>query len=285
MNTEKLLQVTFQISIMLTVFGSALTATFEDATYLLRTPKLLLRAVLSMNIVMPLIAALMAGFLALPFEVKVALVALAVSPVPPFMQKTQIAAGGRQAYVVGLLVAMSLLAIVIVPLTVIIIDKLFGRAGVVTPLTVAKIMTISVLAPLLLSLLVGKWFPSAAKASGAILIVAGILLVICSVLVLYGLWPAIRSFLGNGVALTLALLAIIGLAVGHWLGGPLAGDRTVLAMSTSSRHPAVALAIASSGPMTNAKPELAVIILYLIIATIVGIPYRRWRTRGANGTV
>jgi bile acid:Na+ symporter, BASS family len=285
MNTEKLLQVTFQISIMLTVFGSALTATFEDATYLLRTPKLLLRAVLSMNIVMPLIAALMAGFLALPFEVKVALVALAVSPVPPFMQKTQIAAGGRQAYVVGLLVAMSLLAIVIVPLTVIIIDKLFGRAGVVTPLMVAKIMTISVLAPLLLSLLVGKWFPSAAKASGAILIVAGILLVICSVLVLYGLWPAIRSFLGNGVALTLALLAIIGLAVGHWLGGPLAGDRTVLAMSTSSRHPAVALAIASSGPMTNAKPELAVIILYLIIATIVGIPYRRWRTRGANGTV
>jgi bile acid:Na+ symporter, BASS family len=283
MNADKLLQAIFQLSIMLTVFGSALTATFQDATYLLRTPRLLLRAVLSMNVIMPIIAATMAEFLALRFEVKVALVALAVSPVPPFMQKSQLAAGGRQAYVVGLLVAMSLLAVVIVPLTVIIIDKLFGRAGVVTPVMVAKIMMISVLAPLLLSLLVGRWFPSAAKASGAILIVAGILLVICSVLVLYGLWPAIRAFLGNGVLLILALLAIIGLAVGHWLGGPLAGDRTVLAMSTSSRHPAVALAIATSGPMTAAKPELAVIILYLIVATVVGIPYRKWRTRGAKG--
>lgn len=35
-----------------------------------------------------------------------------------------------------------------------------------------------------------------------------------------------RTYLGNGVALMLAVLAMIGLGVGHFFGGPLPGDRT-----------------------------------------------------------
>jgi bile acid:Na+ symporter, BASS family len=160
---------------------------------------------------------------------------------------------------------------------VIIIDHFFNRTGVVRPAAVAKITFITVLAPLLAGLLVRRWFPAAQKASGAILKGAGILLIIGVVPLLYGLWPVIRGFLGGGVALMIAVLAVTGLAVGHLLGGPLAGDRTVLAISTSSRHPGVALAIATSGPLGVPKPELAVILLYLIIATIVGIPYKKWR--------
>jgi bile acid:Na+ symporter, BASS family len=75
----------------------------------------------------------------------------------------------------------------------------------------------------------------------------------------------------------LAALAAIGLAVGHILGGPLAGDRTALAISTSSRHPAVALAIATSGTVSEPKPELAIILLYLVVASIIALPYQRWR--------
>jgi BASS family bile acid:Na+ symporter len=277
MTAAQWLGLALQASIVLTVLGLGLTATQQDATYLLRRPKLLVRAILSMNVAMPIIAALVATTFALPLEVKVALVALAVSPVPPIIQKKQISAGGRREYVVGLLVAMSVLAIVLVPLTVMILDEVFGRSARITPASVAKIMLVTVLAPLLVGLLLRRWVPAAEKASGAIIAVAGILLIIATAPLLYGLWPITRKYIGNGVVAMLAVLATIGLAVGHILGGPRPGDRTALAMSTASRHPAVALAIATSGTVSEPKPELAIILLYLVVATIISFPYQNWR--------
>jgi bile acid:Na+ symporter, BASS family len=283
MTAAQWLGLVLQVSIMLTVLGLGLTATQQDATYLLRRPRLLARAVISMNIAMPIIAAIIATTFALPLEVKVALVALAVSPVPPIIQKKQISAGGRQEYVVGLLVAMSLLAIVLVPLTVLILDDIFGRAATITPASVAKIMLLTVLAPLGVGLLLRHWVPPTEKAAGAIIAIAGLLLVVGVVLLLYGLWPVTRTYIGNGVVAMLAALAVIGLAVGHILGGPRPGDRTALAMSTSSRHPAVALAIATSGAVTEPKPELAIILLYLVVATFVALPYQKWRKPTVGG--
>jgi bile acid:Na+ symporter, BASS family len=279
MTASQWLGLALQGSIMLTVLGLGLTATFQDATFLFRRPPLLLRAVLSMNVIMPIIATLIATTFALPFEVKVALVALAVSPVPPIIQKKQITAGGREEYVVGLLVAMSVLAIVLIPLTVVIIDYVFDRAAVIGPLAIAKIMLMTVLAPLFVGLLIRHWIPAAEKASGPIITIAGILLVIAVVVLLFGLWPTIRTFIGNGVVLMCAVLAVVGLVVGHFLGGPRPGDRSALALSTASRHPAVALAIATSGAISEPKPELGIILLYLIVATIVSIPYQKWRVR------
>ena len=198
MTAAQWLGLALQASIMLTVLGLGLTATQQDATYLLRRPKLLARAVLSMNVAMPIIAALAATTFALPLEVKVALIALAVSPVPPIIQKKQISAGGRREYVVGLLVAMSVLAIVIVPLTVMILDGVFGSSARITPASVAKIMLLTVLVPLLVGLLIRHWAPAAEKASAAIIAIAGVLLIVATVVLLYGLWPITRTYIGNG---------------------------------------------------------------------------------------
>jgi BASS family bile acid:Na+ symporter len=256
-----------QASIMLTVLALGLTASFRDATFLFRRPALLLRAVLSMNVVMPVIGTVIATTSSVPFEVKVALVALAVSPVPPIIQKKQITAGGRKEYVVGLLVTMSVLAIVLVPLSVMILDKMYGRAATLGGAAVAKIMLRTVLAPLLVGLLIRRSIPAAEKAASAIITVAGILLIIGCGVLLYGLWPITRTYLGNGVALELAVLAVIGLAVGHFFGGPVPGDRT---------------ALATSGTVSEPKPELAIILLYLVVATIVTVPYQKWRVRAAG---
>jgi len=279
MSAAQWLGLILQASIMLTVLGLGLTTTWQDAVYLLRRPRLLLRAVLAMNIAMPIVAALIATSFSLPFEVMVALVALAVSPVPPIIQKKQITAGGRREYVVGLLVAMSVLAIVLVPLTVVILNFVFARSAVIGPAGVAKIMLMTVLAPLLAGLLVRQWIPAAEQASGAIIAIAGILLIAGVAMLLFGLWPTTRTYLGNGVVLMLAVLAVIGLGVGHFFGGPRPGDRTALALATASRHPAVALAIATSGTVIEPKPALAIILLYFIVATIVSFPYQNWRMR------
>ena len=53
-----------QASIILTVLGLGLTASCQDAV----SPRLLLRALLSMNIVMPIVAALVATVLSFPYQ-------------------------------------------------------------------------------------------------------------------------------------------------------------------------------------------------------------------------
>jgi BASS family bile acid:Na+ symporter len=287
MTAAQWLILALKASIMLTVFGLGLMATFQNATYLLRRPALLARAFLSMDIVMPGIALLIATTLALPLEVKVALVALALSPVPPILYKKQLTAGGRMDYVVGLLVAMSLLAVVFVPLAVMIVDHVFDREAVLSPASIAKIMVMTVLAPLIVGLVARQLFPTAEKAASAIRMVAGIILVAGVVPFMIKLWPVLKPFLGNGTVLVMVALAIVGLAVGHVLGGPRAADRTALALSTASRHPGVALAVATSGTALDAveaKPALALILLYLVVATIVCIPYQKWRERSETAS-
>jgi bile acid:Na+ symporter, BASS family len=281
MTLAQWLNLILQASIMLTVLSLGLTASFQDATFLFERAKLLGRAALSMMLVMPAVTIFVATTIALPFQVKVALVALSVSPVPPIIQKKQITAGGREKYAVGLLVAMSLLAIVLVPLWVVIIDQVFDRHAAIGPLKIAKIMLTTVFAPLVAGVLSRRWMPSSSRASGPIAAVAGVFLVVSCAFLVYGLWPTIRTFLGNGVLLMLVVLAVIGLAVGHLLGGPRPADRTSLALATASRHPAVALAIATSGAVSEPKPELGIILLYLLVATVVSLPYQTWRKRQA----
>ncbi len=280
MTMQQYLGLALQLSITLTVLGLGLTASWRDATSLFRQPALLLRSVVAMSIVMPLLAVGIARLFSFPVEVEAGLVALAISPVPPILYKKQLGGGGRREYVVGLLVAVGLLSIVLVPLSVAILDAIFATSVLVSPLVVGRIILTSVLLPLAFGLLIRQWFPVAEKSSSHIIALAGLLLVVAAGMLLWGLWPVIRTFLGDGVGLMLAVFALIGLCVGHLLGGPHPGDRTSLALATVSRHPAVALAIASTSPKVSSKQAvLAVILLYLIISALVSFPYQKWRAR------
>jgi bile acid:Na+ symporter, BASS family len=280
MNLQQYLGLALQVSIALTVLGLGLTASWKDATYLLRQPGLLVRSVLAMSVVMPVVAVAFAKLFNFPIEVEAALVALSLAPVPPLLYKKQLGAGGRREYVVGLLVAMGLLSVVLVPLSVEILNTIFSTSLLVSPMAIGKIILTSVLGPLAVGLTVRQLFRAAEKAASHIIALGGLLLVVGAVVLLYGLWPVTRTFLGDGVALMLAAFVLVGLCVGHLLGGPVPVDRTTLAISTAQRHPAVALAIASATG-TSKQSELAVILLYLIIATIVIVPYKKWRMRAA----
>lgn len=280
MTMQQILGLALQASIALTVLGLGLTESWRDATCLFRRPGLLLRSILSMSIVMPLVALAITKLFTLPIEIGAALLALSIAPVPPVLFKRELSGGGRREYVVGLLVAMGLLSIVLVPLSVALLNVVFSTSVLVLPLVVAKIILTSVLAPLAVGLLIRQWFPAAEKVATHIITLGFVLLVVAAGVVLWGLWPVTRTFLGNGVALLLAVFALIGLGVGHLLGGPVPGDRTTLAMATSARHPAVALAIASS-TQASKQSALAVILLYLVVAAIVSLPYQKWRSRTA----
>jgi hypothetical protein len=74
-----------------------------------------------------------------------------------------------------------------------------------------------------------------------------------------------------------AVLVVVGFAAGHLLGGPDPDGRTVLALASGFRHPAVALAIAA---VSASDPHFAAaIVLYLLLGDIVGLLYAIWRQR------
>jgi BASS family bile acid:Na+ symporter len=279
MNLEQLIVLAIKASIMLLVFGLGLQATARDATYLFRKPGLLARSLLSMNVVMPLFAVVVVRMFDLHSAVEIAIVALALAPVPPILPGKQEKAGGAASYAIGLLVAAALFAIVLVPAGVELMGKIFARDVHMTVGSIALIVLLTVLAPLAAGLIVNRLAPAfAARIARPVSLFATVLLVAASLPVLFTAWPAVMSMIGNGTLLVLALFSAVGLAVGHWLGGGDPDNRTVLALATSARHPAVALAIAGAN-FHEQKAVLAVVVLYLVVGTIVSFPYVLWRKR------
>ncbi len=279
MTAQTLVLLALKASILLSVFAIGLASRVEDTLFLLRRPGLLLRSVLAINVVMPLVAAAMAWTFDLPVAVEVALVALAVSPVPPLLPKKQIKAGGEPSYAIGLLVVAALIAILFVPLAVELVGLAFHLPVHMTAWPIARLVFATVLAPLLAGILVRRLAPElAARFARPVGLFANVVLMLCVVAVLLTAWPAIVAFVGTGALWAVALFVGVGLAVGHWLGGPDPHDRSVLALAAATRHPGVALAIASAN-FPGDTTILPAFLLYLIFGAVLAIPYVMWRRR------
>jgi BASS family bile acid:Na+ symporter len=279
MTAQTLILLALKASIVLSVFAIGLVSRVDDTLFLLRRPGLLLRSVVAINVVMPLVAAAMAWRFNLPQAVEVALVALAVSPVPPLLPRKQIKARGESSYAIGLLVMAALIAILFVPVAVELVGLAFQLPVHMTPWPIAKLVFATVLAPLLVGILVRRLAPGlAARFATPVERIANIVLVLCCLAVLMTAWPAIVAFVGTGALWAIAAFVGVGLAVGHGLGGTDPHDRTVLALAAATRHPGVALAIASAN-FPGDKAILPAFLLYLIFGAILAIPYVMWRRR------
>jgi BASS family bile acid:Na+ symporter len=111
----------------------------------------------------------------------------------------------------------------------------------VDPLAVAGIAVGSLLLPLGLGLAIGNRWPAEKRWISAMQRVSGNAVLLCiAAFVLIG-WPRIVELVSarEGTIPALALIALIGLAIGHVLGGPNADDRTragIRQRLTSSRR-------------------------------------------------
>jgi BASS family bile acid:Na+ symporter len=285
-----------EASIMLLVFGIGVQQTAANAMHVLRHPALLAKTVVSMYVVMPLLTILLTTVFSVSTPVRVALLALAVSPVPPFLPSRTAKAGGAGAYTIGLLVATSLLAVVIIP------AWLWGFGSwrgvpLETPVgAIVKTVALTVLGPLIVGLGVRHWLPSAARAGKPLAMLATLVLAAGVVLIVVRAWPAFRTLVGDGTLLSIVAVTAGGLVAGHFLGGPSSAERAVLALSTASRHPGVAVAIAtanamsfssSTNPTNGSGQNLVVpaILLALIVSALTATPYVRWSGRRRTSRV
>ncbi|MET0657589.1 MAG: Na+-dependent transporter [Steroidobacteraceae bacterium] len=279
MTLAELAPLAIKISIVLLVFSFGLTARWADETSLFRRLGLLLRSVLAMNVVMFSLAVTVTLLFDLHPALEIGLVALSLSPVPPAIPGKLLKAGSTLSVAVGLVTAMSVLAIVIVPLGVELAGKLVGKDLGMPIRTVAAAVLIAVILPLSIGVAVRRYAPRLAeRVSGPLHIAAIVLLVLALVPLLIMVWPLMSSMLGTKTLPMLALFSVTGLVVGHVLAGPNEAYRTVLALATSTRHPGMALAMAGMN-FPEAKGVLAVVICHVVVSGIVVVPYVMWRKR------
>ncbi len=278
MELRQLVMLAFQASILSTVFGFGLKATRDDLSYLIRRPGLLGRSLLAVFVIMPVVAVALARVFDFRPVAEIALVALAISPIPPLLPKKEGKAGGQQSYGLGLMVMLALLAIVTVPLFAEILQRVFARPLGATPGAIARVVLMAAVLPLVAGMAVRSMRPVvAAKLETPVALVAKVLLPLAILALLAGSYRAIWAALGTGPVLAMLAFVAVGLLVGHVLGGPDPEHSVVLALSSACRHPAIALSIASA----NFPDEhfAGTILLYLIVNAVVGMAYLAWRRR------
>lgn len=274
MSIASLLPIAINFSIALIVFGLGLGASLNDAAYLIRRPGLLLRSLLSMNIVMPVFALLIVSLFHLHPAIELAIVALSLSPVPPFLPSTQTKGGGTAPYVVSLLVMTAILSVIVVPLGIWSIEAVEHVQADIPRLALSLALTVTL--PLVAGMILHDLFPSIASRMVRPASLLGTGLLVVSVLpVLVTEWGLVWSMVGNGTLVILVLFAVVGIAVGHVLGGPNPHDQVVLALATASRHPGVAIAVAAVNT-EHIAPVAAVVIWHLVVGSVLAGPYLKW---------
>jgi BASS family bile acid:Na+ symporter len=265
--------------VVLTVFALGLSASMMDALYLFRKPKQLFKSFFSMYIVMPIFAvALVAAFNLSP-AVEIALVCLAVSPIPPLLPRKVVDAGGSASYIISLLVSAALISIVFVPIAVKLLGKVLSIEAQISPMAIVKTVMITILIPLAAGIFVRHIKPAfAEKNAKNISLVAIVLLVIGILPVLFKVAPEIAVLMGNGTLIAIITFVFVGLFTGHLMGGHDPNERTALALITSSRHPGVALAIASVN-FPDENLLAAAIVLCTLVNALISLLYIKWHTK------
>lgn len=278
MTPQTIFKLVLLVGVVLMVASIGIRARLEQPLLLLRRPALALRAMVAMYLAVPAFVLLLVWLMPLREGVGAVLLGFAVSPVLPPWAKKGLAVGGRDDYVIGLQVLSSVVAVLAVPLMILIAARIFGVETSLAPGAVERVLVATVAVPLALGLGLGHLWPGAApRLAGLADRVGGAVLLLGAVLILLLRGGAILAVLGQGTLLVTLAVVAFGLLIGHRLGGPDPGNRAALASATVSRHPAIALMVASGAFPQNQPTLIGTALLYLLASLLLPIPFERNR--------
>lgn len=284
MSLAELARAAIQFSVFALVFSLGLRAGFSDVVWTLRHPRRLLMGGAAMFVVMPFVTALLVAGLDLRPAVTVMLIAVALSPVPPFLPDKMLKSGGERSRVVGGFVAAGLLAIALIPMGLELIAGWFDFEADFDRGPLIRVIGLSVLLPIAAGLMVHQFAPEVSRRVAGPIGKASVVILGLGVLpVLAGGLPEMWALIGDGTLLAIAGFVVLGLTVGHLFGSGRGGDAEVLALAAASRHPGVALVIAAqAAPSTTHVP--AAVLLYLLVSVGLTGLYLKWSDGRATAT-
>lgn len=247
-------------------------------------PALPLRVLLGSCLLVPLAGLLL---LQLPWSWELsqparhAIALMAVCPSAPLALRKAGASGGDRQLAALLQVSAALVAILTIPLLALLFRHTFDQDGwLIRPMDVAlQVGRVQVL-PLLLGVLLRRMLPRLAeRIERPLETIANALLLLLVGVVLLKAGPALMVTVPGdpGALVMMAVLAVLSLALGRWLGGRDRNEGLTTALVTAMRNPGLALLFASR--FGQHLPGLKLWILaYVLVTLIVSIPLVR-RTR------
>lgn len=268
-----LVVVVLSVSIVLTVLAYGLNASRSELGHLVRRPHLLIVSLLSMFVLMPVLAILAIYVVDAPTATKIAVVALALSPVPTLVARKQLFSGERARFAVSLTVFSSAAAIVLAPTMAALVSAILGERVSVSPASLALRVAAFILAPLALGLAVRRWRPELAqRLRSPVLRVSQVMLALAVVALAVATIDEILTAAAPSTLALMLLFVLAGIGVAHLALPGRRDEAHVLATVNFSRHPAIAIGIAAAS-----YPELefaAVILLYVLVSAAAAAVYR-----------
>ncbi len=271
-------------SIALIVFSVGLGTAPGTLARFLSDPRPAARAMLAMFVAMPLFVLLISVLLPVKPAVVAALAALSISPMPPILPRKEQKAGASLDYALGIQVSATFLSLIAAPLWIRVFEQIVGRDLPFSAGAMLQTLLMTVIVPLTLGIAVNRFAPAIArKLEEPLAKIAMIILLVGAVLMMWKLGPALWHTLGGGSLAIMVAVALFGLGIGYLLGGPHEGNRGALALATSSRHPGVAIGVATAIFAGIDTEVVGAILLYFLVSAIIGLPLVRWAQKKTPG--
>ena len=261
------------------MFDLGLAIVPGDFRWAVARPGMMLKSLFPTLIAVPALAWIVARALDLPRAAEVGIMLMAIAPGAPVALRRSLGAGGHRSFALALQIALSALAVVSMPLWIAAFDEYYGVSATIDPRELARQVFTAQLLPLLLGMTTRRLLAArAAWLEPVFRRLASVLLILLVALVLVDIWQVV---IGAGLRVTAAIVIVtlLGLAVGHLLGGPDPATRTATAISSATRNAGLALLVATLNDVSPAVE--ATVLAYLVIAAVTVIPYAAWRRRAA----
>lgn len=273
--------VLLQVGVIVVMFSMGLQTTGGQIWAALRRRRLMTAAVVANLIVLPLAAVALSRFVAMPPEIAAGFIIAAVAPGASLSPKLTEIANADKSFAIGLLFALAVLSVVATPLLA---GWLLPDSPNLQfePLRVIKILVLFQLIPLLVGLAVHHWRPGlAGRLRRPSILLSNVLFAAIVAFYLIRDFGAIRALPPASVA-AMALMTLISLAAGWWLGGPDKATRQALALGTSVEFSSLALLITTlSFPGTQASIAVVAFGLIMVLVNTTAALVWGWRDRRA----
>ncbi len=272
------IELLISVSLAATIFAYSTHASKKDFLWFRSEQRLLLISLLSIFALTPMVAIAVIFWIDPPLVVRVAIASMSVSIIPPLLPWKQIQNEGGRHYAIGLTLIVAILAIGVVPASVDLLGKVSHHPYDVAPGEIAQYVFVIVVLPTMLGMAFAcRWKDLAERISIPLAKIAGIGTLIAICIVLLSAIGDMPEVIGTRTILAMLAFNLIALGIGHLLGGPDPDRAVVLGLTSASRHPAVAISIASVA--FPGEKFTAAVMLCVAINMAITTVYLRWQSR------
>lgn len=267
------------LALLWVMFVEGLGLDFRSLGAVLRKPLFLLRAVLVVDVLVPLAAWILIVGIRPDSRVAAAVALVAACPIAPLALRRTRGAVGQVELVGAIHLCLGILSIVTTPVTLALLATALGYAARVPAGEVARGVFLALVLPLAAGLAVGTWWPT--FASGLRRLGGRVALAILALVFLLVLFSQARALADVGIRGFAAMSAFVtaALAIGHFAGSRDPRVRPIFAMEAASRNLGLAFFIAAS--VLGQRAALPFLVPYVVVFLFVTSIYLRVvRSRG-----